>query len=51
MQEYIIPAVCKQCGQLFDMSHDFKIKEVEDFLETIFFKKNNKKANLCWECR
>jgi len=51
MQGYIIPAVCKRCGELFDMSYDLKIKGTEDFLETTFFRKNKEKANLCWECR
>lgn len=45
-----MPAVCSNCGGLFDMSYDMK-KGIEDFFEKPMSKKNMKKSKLCWECR
>lgn len=47
----LMPAVCHQCGELFDMSYDLKKRSMEDFLERAISKKSKKRTNLCWECR
>mgnify|MGYP001619145301 FL=1 len=49
MQGYNMPAVCSQCGELFDLSYDMK-KNMEELLEKAMSKRN-KRSNLCWECR
>ncbi len=45
-----MPAVCKMCGELFDMSYDLlRTTNIEE-LESNLIKKRAK-INLCWECR
>lgn len=46
-----IPAQCKRCGELFDLSYDFQgIDEERSVIELLMAARNPKMA-LCWDCR
>ena len=46
-----IPAQCKRCGELFDLSYDLEnISEERLLIELVRATKNPRSA-LCWECR
>ena len=50
-----IPALCSQCGELFDMAYDMRRINTEDEFENgelaIAWKNKRKSQPLCWECR
>ena len=45
-QQNAMPTACTKCGEVFDISYEFKEYTKEDILETLA-----KLRSLCWECR
>lgn len=46
-----IPAQCKKCGELFDISYDLENISSEVLLFELIRSINNPKMALCYECR
>ena len=46
-----IPAQCKKCGELFDLSYDLENMGEERFVFELLRANRNPKASLCWKCR
>lgn len=47
-----IPAQCRKCGELFDLSYDLEgISEERLMAEVMKMARKNPKALQCWECR
>lgn len=46
-----IPAQCKRCGELFDMSYDLVGVGEERLVLELMRATRNPRAVLCWECR
>ena len=46
-----IPAQCRRCGELFDLSYDLKEISNERLLFELLKATRNPRTALCWECR
>ncbi len=48
---YAMPAQCKRCGQLFDLSYDLEKFGEEKLLLELMRAAHGAQSALCWECR
>jgi len=46
-----IPAQCKRCGELFDLSYDLKNMDGDRLVVELMRSIRNPRMALCWECR
>jgi len=46
-----IPAQCKRCGELFDLSYDLEAMGEERLMFELLKASRNPKTSLCWKCR
>ena len=53
MQQLIgaIPAQCKRCGELFDLSYDLKNMDSDRLVVELMQSMRNPRMALCWDCR
>ncbi len=46
-----IPAQCRRCGELFDMTYDLAQMSEERFMQELMKSVKNPRTALCWDCR
>lgn len=46
-----IPAQCKKCGELFDLSYDLEGMGEDRYVVELLKSTRNPKTALCWKCR
>lgn len=46
-----IPAQCRRCGELFDLTYDLAQMSEERFMQELMRSVKNPRAALCWDCR
>ncbi len=47
----LVPAQCKKCGELFDLSYDLERVGNERMVVELMKAIRNPRVLLCWECR
>ena len=47
----LVPAQCKKCGELFDLSYDLERVGDERMVAELMRAIQNPRVLLCWECR
>ncbi len=47
----VIPAQCKKCGELFDLSYDLEGVSNERLVFELMRGVRNPRVLMCWECR
>lgn len=46
-----IPAQCRMCGELFDLSYDFENISEERLIIELMRSVRNPRTGMCWDCR
>jgi hypothetical protein len=46
-----IPAQCRKCGELFDLSYDLEEVSSDRMLLELLRAVRNPRTSLCWKCR